>query len=65
MCKIVIGKSINDGDLLIPSRLLIQANSGGGKSYLLRRLMNLPAPRELPLPVHRSQIIWVPFVRLE
>lgn len=49
MSKIVIGKTIVDGklgsdlkldvDLLIPSRLLIQANSGGGKSYLLRRLM--------------------------
>jgi hypothetical protein len=47
--KIVIGESIVDGkpgrdvkldvDLLIPSRLLIQANSGGGKSFLLRRLM--------------------------
>lgn len=49
MSKIVIGKSIVDGkpcrdvkldvDLLIPSRLLIQANSGGGKSFLLRRLI--------------------------
>jgi uncharacterized protein DUF87 len=49
--KIVIGHSIVDGkpgsnvkldvDLLIPSRLLIQANSGGGKSYLLRRLEEL------------------------
>lgn len=51
MSKIVIGHSIVDGkpgknvkldvDLLIPSRLLIQANSGGGKSYLLRRLEEL------------------------
>jgi uncharacterized protein len=44
MSKLVIGdtadgKSLKlDVDLLIPSRLLIQANSGGGKSYLLRRL---------------------------
>jgi uncharacterized protein len=42
--KIVIGtepsgKALRlDVDLLIPSRLLIQANSGGGKSWLLRRL---------------------------
>jgi hypothetical protein len=44
MSKINIGLSDGkplfiDVDLLIPSRLLIQANSGGGKSYLLRRLM--------------------------
>lgn len=44
MSKIVIGEDSNgkalklDTDLLIPSRLLIQANSGGGKSFLLRRL---------------------------
>ena len=43
MSKIVIGtangKNLNlDIPLLIPSRLLIQANSGGGKSWLLRRL---------------------------
>jgi hypothetical protein len=43
MSKIVIGESEGknlklDIDLLIPSRLLIQANSGGGKSFLLRRL---------------------------
>lgn len=43
MSKIVIGESEGkslklDIDLLIPSRLLIQANSGGGKSWLLRRL---------------------------
>jgi hypothetical protein len=41
--KIVIGQSEGkqlklDVDLLITSRLLIQANSGGGKSWLLRRL---------------------------
>jgi uncharacterized protein len=41
--KIVIGEADGkdlklDVDLLIPSRLLIQANSGGGKSWLLRRL---------------------------
>src|SRR5579864_1113311 len=43
MSKIVIGDSEGkhlklDIELLIPSRLLIQANSGGGKSWLLRRL---------------------------
>lgn len=44
MSKIVIGEDASgkalklDVDLLIPSRLLIQANSGGGKSFLLRRL---------------------------
>lgn len=43
MSKIVIGESEGkslklDIELLIPSRLLIQANSGGGKSWLLRRL---------------------------
>jgi uncharacterized protein len=44
MSKIVIGTEPSgkqlrlDVDLLIPSRLLIQANSGGGKSWLLRRL---------------------------
>ena len=43
MSKIVIGEADKkplklDVDLLIPSRLLIQANSGGGKSWLLRRL---------------------------
>src|SRR5579864_2595131 len=43
MSKIVIGDSEGkhlrlDIDLLIPSRLLIQANSGGGKSWLLRRI---------------------------
>lgn len=44
MSKIVIGEDPQgkhirlDVDLLIPSRLLIQANSGGGKSWLLRRL---------------------------
>ena len=43
MSKILIGT--NDGqpahldiDLLITTRLLIQANSGGGKSFLLRRI---------------------------
>jgi hypothetical protein len=41
--KIIIGESAGkqlklDIDLLITSRLLIQANSGGGKSWLLRRL---------------------------
>src|SRR5579864_888531 len=43
MSKIVIGDSEGkhlklDIELLIPSRLLIQANSGGGKSWLLRRM---------------------------
>jgi tellurite resistance protein len=44
MSKIVIGDAVSgkalklDIETLIPSRLLIQANSGGGKSYLLRRL---------------------------
>lgn len=28
-----------DLDLLVDTRLLIQANSGGGKSWLLRRLL--------------------------
>ena len=44
MSKIIIGADSEgkplrlDIDLLIPSRLLIQANSGGGKSWLLRRI---------------------------
>ena len=43
MSKIIIGDAGGkplkiDLDLLIPSRLLIQANSGGGKSWLLSRL---------------------------
>lgn len=44
MSKIIIGQDTSghdlkmDVDLLIPSRLLVQANSGGGKSWLLRRL---------------------------
>lgn len=43
MSKILIGESDGkplklDVNLLLTSRLLIQANSGGGKSYLLRRL---------------------------
>ena len=44
MSKITIGTDTTgkplslDIDLLIPSRLLIQANSGGGKSFLLRRI---------------------------
>lgn len=44
MSKIVIGQQPDgkqlrlDLDQLIPSRLLIQANSGGGKSWLLRRI---------------------------
>jgi hypothetical protein len=43
LSKIVIGESEGqnlklDLELLIPSRLLIQANSGGGKSWLLRRM---------------------------
>lgn len=42
--KILIGHAGNkrigfDLDTLIPTRLLIQANSGAGKSYLLRKLM--------------------------
>ena len=41
--KIVLGKSVGrnielDLDVLLRTRLLIQANSGGGKSYLLRRI---------------------------
>lgn len=44
MAKIIIGtaegKKIGfDLGVLIPSRMLIQANSGAGKSYLLRKLM--------------------------
>ena len=44
MSKIVIGeaegKNIGfDLDVLMPSRLLIQADSGGGKSWLLRVLL--------------------------
>lgn len=43
MSKIVIGKSSGqsvylDLDVLLRTRLLIQANSGGGKSWVLRRL---------------------------
>src|SRR3982074_607486 len=43
MSKIVIGHSDGhnlgfDLDILLTTRALIQANSGGGKSYLLRRL---------------------------
>lgn len=43
MPKIVIGKSGHkdvafDLELLLRTRLLVQANSGGGKSFLLRRL---------------------------
>lgn len=43
MSSIVLGKSANknvrmDIDILLATRLLIQANSGGGKSWLLRRL---------------------------
>jgi uncharacterized protein DUF87 len=48
MGKIVIGQIVGtdkplklDLDLVLTSRLLIQANSGGGKSYLLRRLAEL------------------------
>ena len=43
--KITLGKTANDKpisfdlDTLISTRLLIQANSGAGKSYLLRKLM--------------------------
>ena len=37
--KINLGKGANlDLDVLIRTRLLIQANSGGGKSYLIRRI---------------------------
>lgn len=41
MKKIVIGTKGEgfDLDVLLPTRLLIQANSGGGKSYLLRRMV--------------------------
>jgi hypothetical protein len=43
MSRVVLGKSGNknvelDLDVLLRTRLLIQANSGGGKSWLLRRL---------------------------
>jgi len=46
MSRIILGKSWEsqpknislDLDLLLRTRMLIQANSGGGKSYLLRRL---------------------------
>jgi hypothetical protein len=43
MSRVVLGKSGNknvelDLDTLLRTRLLIQANSGGGKSWLLRRL---------------------------
>jgi hypothetical protein len=43
MSQIVLGKSGNrdakiDLDVLLRTRLLIQANSGGGKSWILRRL---------------------------
>src|SRR2546426_5996341 len=43
MSHIILGKSGQrnvtlDLDVLISTRLLIQANSGGGKSWLLRRL---------------------------
>lgn len=41
MKKIVIGTKGEhfDLDVLLPTRLLIQANSGGGKSYLIRRMV--------------------------
>jgi hypothetical protein len=44
MSKIILGKSggHNVGfeiDELLPTRLLIQANSGGGKSYVIRRIL--------------------------
>lgn len=45
MSKIVIGTNVQTGknisidvDVLLSSRLLLQANSGKGKSYLLRKL---------------------------
>jgi hypothetical protein len=43
MSRIVLGKSDNENisldlDTLLRTRLLVQANSGGGKSWLLRRL---------------------------
>ncbi len=43
MSKVILGQSDGhnlklDVDLLLTSRLLLQANSGGGKSWLLRRL---------------------------
>ena len=44
MSKIIIGTrdgapAVIDLDLLLATRLLIQAGSGGGKSWALRRLM--------------------------
>jgi hypothetical protein len=40
MSKINLGQNASfDTEVLIRTRLLIQANSGGGKSYLLRRLL--------------------------
>jgi regulator of replication initiation timing len=41
MKKIIIGTQgeFIDLDILLATRLLVQANSGGGKSYLLRRLV--------------------------
>lgn len=43
MSQIVLGKAGKknvtlDLDVLLRTRLLVQANSGGGKSWLLRRL---------------------------
>lgn len=37
--KINLGKNSFDLDTLVNSRLLIQANSGGGKSWVIRRLL--------------------------
>ena len=44
MSRIILGKSDGhnvgfDIDELLPTRLLIQANSGGGKSYVIRRIL--------------------------
>lgn len=44
MSRIILGKSGGhnvgfDIDELLPTRLLIQANSGGGKSYVIRRIL--------------------------
>jgi len=49
MSKLRIGKVSDTGKpleinlpILLRTRLLVQANSGGGKSYLLRKLLGIP-----------------------
>jgi|HubBroStandDraft_6_1064221.scaffolds.fasta_scaffold4088436_1 DNA helicase HerA-like ATPase len=44
MSRIILGKSAGHNvgfeiEELLPTRLLIQANSGGGKSFLIRRIL--------------------------